>query len=698
MAYGTVKVDNITFTDGGIDQTVTVSGIVHSTSGNITATGTIQGQTIIGTSTVYGSIVSGDVAAFTTATAATGIFTSQISGATITGNVGSFTTITGGTVTLTSGVFASGTAAAPSVSIGTTDNGLYSPGTDQVAVATNGQGRLFVDASGNVSINTASTIAPGGFGYAREFALTGATSGDSSISVNLRGSRTVPGGFADINFWHQSTANRAYIQARRGSSDSAIDLDFITSGGAGMRITSAGLVGIGTSAPQQLLHVHNTSAADARLKISNGTTGSTQFDGLEFNCASTGLAGIIQWEQQPLYFYTNNGSAVDPRLAITAAGLVGIGTSSPGATLSVFSAASAGTPAIQVASSGSLANNDIVRFQINGLTNGFRMFQDASSNVRYSFEGGSVGIGTTSPRDLLHISGTGDIKAEIETTSTGVGANAGIEFTTGDGTNFVIQAGNAVSGGIRVYDVQNNSERLRIDSSGRLGIGTPTCGAPLSFADTNALKIQFNSNVTNYYGISKLAGGGSLGDGEFKFVAGDVTAGTFTFSSAKSEKVRITNTGYMRMASGTGGIQFNGDTAAANALDDYEDGTFAPTIEGSTAAGSGTYANRVGTYTKIGNSVFFRVYVIWSGHTGTGDLELSGLPFVSNSTSGRFSAVNIGSVFEVALTANHVLLGGYIPTNSSRVIFVQGPVGGGVASSVPFDAAGNLIFSGHYTV
>jgi hypothetical protein len=147
MAYGTVKVDNITFTNGGIDQTVTVSGIVQSISGNITATGTIQGQTIIGTSTVSGATVTGDAGQFTTATAATGIFTSQISGATITGNVGSFTTITGGTVTLTSGVFASGTAAAPSVSIGTTDNGLYSPGADQVAVATNGTGRLFVDAS-----------------------------------------------------------------------------------------------------------------------------------------------------------------------------------------------------------------------------------------------------------------------------------------------------------------------------------------------------------------------------------------------------------------------------------------------------------------------------------------------------------------------------------------------------------------------
>jgi len=48
----------------------------------------------------------------------------------------------------------SGTAAAPSVSVGTTDNGLYSPGTDKVALATNGTGRLFIDSSGNVGVGT----------------------------------------------------------------------------------------------------------------------------------------------------------------------------------------------------------------------------------------------------------------------------------------------------------------------------------------------------------------------------------------------------------------------------------------------------------------------------------------------------------------------------------------------------------------
>jgi hypothetical protein len=247
-----------------------------------------------------------------------------------------------------------GTAAAPGIAFETDPNtGIYRPGADQLAVATNGTGRLFVDASGNVGINTASTIAPGGFGYAREFALTGATSGDSSISVNLRGSRTIPGGFADINFWHQSTANRAYIQARRGSSDSAIDLDFITSGGAGMRITSAGLVGVGTSAPGQKLEIAGETNPIIRITpngqgdswSTSAEYGKVQFWNTDFEYGGGGEMASISAGVNTVYgghgylkllagsngsmrFWTNGSE----RVRIDSSGRVGIGTTSPKAT------------------------------------------------------------------------------------------------------------------------------------------------------------------------------------------------------------------------------------------------------------------------------------------------------------------------------------------------------------------------------
>lgn len=67
----------------------------------------------------------------------------------------------------------------------------------------------------------------------------------------------------------------------------------------------------------------------------------------------------------------------------------------------------------------------------------------------------------------------------------------------------------------------------------------------------------------------------------------------------------------------------------ANTLDDYEEGTFTPTVAGATTAGVGTYTTRTGRYTKIGRMVHFTLGVVWTAHTGTGATEITGLPFTS---------------------------------------------------------------------
>jgi hypothetical protein len=157
MSYGTIKVDTITFTDNSVDKSVSLSGLIQNPTftGNITVTGTISGDVIRGGTTVSGATVTG-----TTANFVSGVFTTQISGATVTGTTASFTSgvftnISGTTATITSGIIASGTAAAPSLAIlADLDTGLFSPGANQLAVATNGTGRLFIDASGNVGIGT----------------------------------------------------------------------------------------------------------------------------------------------------------------------------------------------------------------------------------------------------------------------------------------------------------------------------------------------------------------------------------------------------------------------------------------------------------------------------------------------------------------------------------------------------------------
>ena len=96
-----------------------------------------------------------------------------------------------------------------------------------------------------------------------------------------------------------------------------------------------------------------------------------------------------------------------------------------------------------------------------------------------------------------------------------------------------------------------------------------------------------------------------------------------------------------------GGLTFNGDTAAANALDDYEEGTWTPTYTSSSTDPTFTPNLQDGLYTKIGRVVYasFRLRGAISG-TKTGNLRLSGLPFTSNSSSANGSgAIGLTEAF-----------------------------------------------------
>ena len=74
-------------------------------------------------------------------------------------------------------------------------------------------------------------------------------------------------------------------------------------------------------------------------------------------------------------------------------------------------------------------------------------------------------------------------------------------------------------------------------------------------------------------------------------------------------------------------------SADANTLDDYEEGSWTPTLIGSSTSPTVTYNTRTGRYTKIGNVVYlsFRITVSFSG--GSGVAFISGLPFTAGSNA-----------------------------------------------------------------
>ena len=109
------------------------------------------------------------------------------------------------------------------------------------------------------------------------------------------------------------------------------------------------------------------------------------------------------------------------------------------------------------------------------------------------------------------------------------------------------------------------------------------------------------------------------------------------------------------------GLLFGTDTAAANALDDYEEGTWTPSV-----GGNATYTTQDARYTKVGRLVTitaqFAINSIGTGSTNT----LSGLPF--ESTSGEAAPFSVGYYSDLALTT--IWIGGYVAHNTTTVYFV----------------------------
>jgi hypothetical protein len=79
------------------------------------------------------------------------------------------------------------------------------------------------------------------------------------------------------------------------------------------------------------------------------------------------------------------------------------------------------------------------------------------------------------------------------------------------------------------------------------------------------------------------------------------------------------------------GLCFGTDTAAANALDDYEEGTWTPSFDFSSSSTTVTYGNiNSGYYTKIGNVVYVTMMLHVSSYSGgSGDVKIGGLPFAA---------------------------------------------------------------------
>ena len=169
-------------------------------------------------------------------------------------------------------------------------------------------------------------------------------------------------------------------------------------------------------------------------------------------------------------------------------------------------------------------------------------------------------------------------------------------------------------------DVTNKLPLAGGNLTGNLGIGETSPATSIHItSDTPKIRLE-HTNDNGYAEIYTSAQSAIVLDAD----PGNTDNGTpIVFKTDGTERMRVLD---------SGGLTFNGDTAAANALDDYEEGTWTPALTATTTAPSGmTYGFRSGDYTKIGDMVICRFGIKMNniGSSGAGSVTIAGLPFTS---------------------------------------------------------------------
>lgn len=125
----------------------------------------------------------------------------------------------------------------------------------------------------------------------------------------------------------------------------------------------------------------------------------------------------------------------------------------------------------------------------------------------------------------------------------------------------------------------------------------------------------------------------------------------------------------------------------------YSTGSFTPTVVGQTSAGTATYTDQFGHYTRIGNRVFFSLLVGWTGHTGTGNMTVAGLPLTTEGTAGNTPTCSI--------MAQNITYSGNIVAQiirNSTSIQIMTHASAAAVGLVAMSAAGTLWIAGHFEV
>jgi hypothetical protein len=449
----------------------------------------------------------------------------------------------------------------------------------------------------------------------------------SGVVTNLTGTASI-----NINGTVGATTPAA------GTFTSLTDSGNLAFTGTGNRIT--GDFSNATLVNRVMFQNSTTNANTILSAIPNGTATTTNFD--FYNTADPTNSSVLRFAQTsaessirsiitgtgtylPLTMYTGGSE----RLRIDTSGRVQIGTTTATGTTKLVVSDSSGAGQIRAIHStgsglliaqASASGNASINLQDSATLS----FATANADRMYINSSGNVGIGTTAPNDTLEVAGA---NAFIRVNRTS--AEPGISFRY---SNSSTNRGDILvtSGGAMYFTAGGSTERMRIDSSGNVGIGTTSPTGKLNVVTDNTHNggSTFDSTGTTQAWFRDTDAGANLKNWGIQSSGGD-----FNILKANDDRstgfvtpLYITTTGVFAFNSGYGSaataygcrawVNFNGTgtvaiRASGNVSSITDNGTGDYTVNFTTAMPDANYsvsgANRFNT-SNSRNNIFFAVY------------------------------------------------------------------------------------------
>jgi len=565
--------------------------------------------------------------------------TYALTGLSTTGNASIGGTLGSGAISSTGSV--SGTALIPTGST-VPATGVYLPSTNTIGLSTSSTGRVFIDASGEFGVGTATPgtsvdvtlaaanatignvrIAPSSAGQARYHLYNGGgqaewlfgqkTNTDHSfkLSKSVAGSETDfltvdtggrvgvgnidPGYALDISS-ADGTAGIGYALRIRANTtagagaiqftnnpvstqygfivcDTSSNLRFAAGNNEVARFTSSGRLGLGTTSPSVLLHGLQTSAGASVIGASFVNNSSTASTGVSLDLSPANAAPGIRSaqieavnngsNQISLNFRTSNAAAPDIRLTLDHQGRIGVNNTAPATILQVN-----GNPPSAESGNIYIANSGQARYRLyngggqaewlfgqkTGTDHAFKlskMVAGIESDYLTITTAGLVGVGITNPSQPLDVSGgirsvSGSNEIFLN------GGEAAVELSRSDSAAYIdFKTSAAEDFDCRIQQASNGlafqtggngatAERLRIDSSGRVGIGFTSPAFPLDVngrirgIGPDSALIASNGSGTGQTSIALIREGAATDQKKWELFTG--SGGEF--------KIRTINDGY----------------------------------------------------------------------------------------------------------------------------------------------------------